>query len=74
MRISCKRGRDEATGAIDETTLLALVRHALTLAWTRDPFDRMLAAHSSARRVPLCTVDRTILEHHVYVADEARPS
>ena len=57
---------------IDEAPLLALVRHALTLAWTRDPFDRMLAAHSSARRVPLCTTDRTIREYHRYLPREIR--
>jgi PIN domain nuclease of toxin-antitoxin system len=49
---------------IDEVPLLALVRHALPLKWTRDPFDRLIAAHSSARRLPLCTLDRQMLEHH----------
>ncbi len=49
---------------IDELPLLLLIRHALPLTWTRDPFDRLLAAHSLARRVPLCTVDRTIVQHH----------
>lgn len=57
---------------VDEAPLMQLIRHALELGWTRDPFDRLLAAHSSARRVPLCTVDRTILEHHVFVAGEVR--
>ena len=49
---------------VDEVPLLALVRQALPMDWTRDPFDRLLAAHSAARRVPLCTVDRTLRLHH----------
>ncbi|MGH7564295.1 MAG: type II toxin-antitoxin system VapC family toxin [Gemmatimonadota bacterium] len=57
---------------IDEAPLLALVRHTLPLAWTRDPFDRLLAAHSSARRVPLCTTDRTIRENHPYLPPEMK--
>jgi PIN domain nuclease of toxin-antitoxin system len=52
--------------------LLHLVRQALPLDWTRDPFDRLLVAHSRARRVPLCTVDRLILSHHDRVVDEIR--
>ena len=34
---------------IDEVPLASLVRHAYSLTWTRDPFDRLLAAHSGAR-------------------------
>jgi PIN domain nuclease of toxin-antitoxin system len=55
---------------IDEPQLLVVIRHALTLEWTRDPFDRLLAAHSNARRSPLCTVDETLLEHHPLVPRE----
>lgn len=55
---------------VDEMPLIALVRQALPLAWTRDPFDRLLAAHSRARRVPLCTVDRVIRRHHPLLPDE----
>ena len=49
---------------VDEVPLLALVRHAIPLNWTRDPFDRLLAAHSAARRVPLCSVDDRVRSHH----------
>lgn len=49
---------------IDEVPLAALVRHSFDLSWTRDPFDRLLAAHSAARRLPLCTVDHTLRRHH----------
>lgn len=32
-------------------------------SWTRDPFDRMIAAHALADDLPLITKDRTILAH-----------
>lgn len=57
---------------VDEAPLAALVRHALPLEWTRDPFDRLLAAHSASRRVPLCSVDRRIRAHHRYLPKELR--
>ena len=49
---------------VDDAPLATVFRHALKLDWTRDPFDRLLAAHSLARRVPLCSVDDTIQRHH----------
>ncbi len=55
---------------VDEIPLLQLARHALPLGWTRDPFDRLLAAHSSARRLPLCTLDGTLRAHHPMIAAE----
>lgn len=55
---------------VDEVPLLHLVQKALPLDWTRDPFDRLLAAHSTARRLPLCTVDRVIRRYHSYLPDE----
>lgn len=57
---------------VDEAPLLALVRHALPLDWTRDPFDRLLAAHSMARRMPLCTVDGRVTARHALVVEEVR--
>jgi PIN domain nuclease of toxin-antitoxin system len=59
---------------LDEVPLLALVRHALTLGWTRDPFDRLLAAHSLARRTPLCTVDRELARRHTLLPPELGPA
>ena len=58
---------------VDEVPLTPLVRHALPLQWTRDPFDRLLAAHSRARRVPLCTVDAEIRKHHPLIVRELGP-
>ena len=61
---------DDARFVIDEISLLTLIRQSLPLQWTRDPFDRLLAAHSAARRVPLCTVDENILRHHRFLPKE----
>lgn len=36
---------------------------AAGLTWTRDPFDRMIAAHAIVADTPLLTADRTILDH-----------
>lgn len=57
---------------IDEVPLVALVEKALPLSWTRDPFDRLLAAHSEARRVPLCSLDWGIQARHRFLVKELR--
>ena len=49
---------------VDEVPLLNLIQRALPLSWTRDPLDRLLAAHSLARRTPFCSVDRDVRLHH----------
>lgn len=36
---------------------------ALEVTWTRDPFDRMLAAHALTAGLPLLTKDEAMLEH-----------
>lgn len=36
---------------------------AVGITWTRDPFDRMLAAHAVVAGLPLLTKDQTILEN-----------
>ena len=65
-----ERPAQDARFLIDEVPLAALVRHAYPLTWTRDPFDRLLAALSAARRLPLCTLDATLLSHHQPLAPE----
>lgn len=60
----------DARFVVDDPPLYSIVRHALTLKWTRDPFDRLLAAHSASRRVPLCTADATLRRHHSLIAQE----
>jgi len=61
---------DDTRFSVDDIALVALVRHGLKLWWTRDPFDRLLAAHSLARRVPLCSLDRRVRGHHRLVVEE----
>jgi PIN domain nuclease of toxin-antitoxin system len=61
---------DDPRFTTDDVPLATVIRHALRLDWTRDPFDRMLVAHSLARRVPFCTVDRRIRTHHPLIATE----
>ena len=61
---------DDPRFSVDDIALVALVRHGLKLGWTRDPFDRLLAAHSLARRVPLCSLDRRVRGHHRLVVEE----
>ncbi len=63
---------DDPRFEVDDISLVPLMRNAVPLSWTRDPFDRLLAAHSSARRVPLCSVDETIVRNHRNVPAEAR--
>ena len=57
---------------LDEISLLDVVRRALDMTWTRDPFDRLLSAHSAARRVALVTLDRTLRENHRHIPAELR--
>lgn len=46
------------------TSVLSLVQHAFHLTWTRDPFDRLLVAHSLSLGLPLCTADSVLQRHH----------
>lgn len=46
---------------IADVSLAALVEAAAKLAWTRDPFDRMISAQAIVADAPLITADRTIL-------------
>lgn len=62
--------RTDSRFVLDEVPLMALVTHALPLTWTRDPFDRLLAAHSAARRTPLVTLDRRMREEHRFLVPE----
>jgi PIN domain nuclease of toxin-antitoxin system len=62
----------DARFIVDEVSVVALIQKSLNLSWTRDPFDRLIAAHSLARRVPLCSVDQNILEHHRHIVRELR--
>jgi len=42
----------------------AVCTEAARMTWTRDPFDRVIAGHASARNAALITSDRVIREHY----------
>ena len=44
-------------------TLPVVVAHALSLTWTRDPFDRLIVANALADGARLVTTDRQIRSH-----------
>ncbi len=46
---------------VADVSAAALVRAATELSWTRDPFDRMIAAQAIVADLPLVTADQTIL-------------
>jgi PIN domain nuclease of toxin-antitoxin system len=48
---------------VADTDLSELVQAATSLSWTRDPFDRLIAAHAIVANAPLLTADRTILDN-----------
>jgi len=56
----------------DDLPFVTLVQKSIELSWTRDPFDRMIAAHSLCRRVPLCSVDDRMLRQHKLILPELR--
>jgi PIN domain nuclease of toxin-antitoxin system len=41
-----------------------IVRHALPLSFTRDPFDRLIVAHADLLRAPLITLDERMQKHY----------
>lgn len=54
--------RDERW-VLDELPSGAWFLEAANVSWTRDPFDRLLAAHAQVRGWRLATADRNLLEH-----------
>ena len=49
---------------LSDVSLERIVRAAAGIGWTRDVFDRLIAAESAAMNLPLITKDRTIRTHH----------
>jgi PIN domain nuclease of toxin-antitoxin system len=49
--------------AVADASVADLVAAAIDLTWTRDPFDRLIAAQAIVADLPLVTADRTILEN-----------
>jgi len=46
-----------------DVATMELVETAWPLSWTRDPFDRLIAAHAIVANAPLVTADETIREN-----------
>lgn len=49
---------------VEESGWLRCAEIADHLSWTRDPFDRLIAAHAIAFAAPLCTRDRELRNHY----------
>ena len=49
---------------MEESGWLRCAEVADHLSWTRDPFDRTIAAHAICFVAALCTRDRAIREHY----------
>lgn len=48
---------------VSDVSCIDLTKAAIDLSWTRDPFDRLIAAHALVADAPLVTGDETIREH-----------
>lgn len=48
---------------IADASFAELMDTAKSLSWTRDPFDRIIAAQAIVADAPLVTADRTILDN-----------
>lgn len=55
--------RDVADLGVAESSFDRVAALAAACTWTRDPFDRLIAAHALADDVPLVTKDATLLAH-----------
>jgi PIN domain nuclease of toxin-antitoxin system len=49
---------------ICDTPFETIVNKALSMTWTRDPFDRLIAATSACSHAKLITKDETIRKHN----------
>lgn len=52
----------DARWLVDSPPSVGWFEEALALAWTRDPFDRLLVAHARARGWRLATADGALLD------------
>jgi PIN domain nuclease of toxin-antitoxin system len=48
---------------VADISVATLAQAAAGLSWTRDPFDRLIAAQAVATGAPLLTADETILDN-----------
>ena len=47
-----------------DLALTRIIQEALSLPWTRDPFDRLITANASLLNAPLLTRNQTILKNY----------
>ena len=66
-RVQLSGGRDaiahDDRWVLDEPPSLAWFQQAAEIGWTRDPFDRLLAAHAQMRGWRLATADQNTLHN-----------
>jgi predicted nucleic acid-binding protein len=55
--------RNDPRWSVDDPPLDGVVTRALDVGWTRDPFDRLIAAHALYRGWRLATSDAAMLTH-----------
>ena len=48
---------------VDDIGLRGVITQAMSIDWTRDPFDRLIVAQATAKDRPLLTKDAKILKH-----------
>lgn len=53
----------DARLALDDPSSAQLFERAWSIGWTRDPFDRLIAAHASLRGWTLATSDAKMIEN-----------
>ena len=67
VRAPAQRVVDELTARLElvvaDVSAATVCGAALDLTWTRDPFDRLLAAHATATGLALVTKDATLRQH-----------
>ncbi len=49
-----------------EKTFSAVVGQAMTISWTRDPFDRLIVAHAGLNGDVLISKDQRILDNYLH--------
>jgi PIN domain nuclease of toxin-antitoxin system len=49
---------------VDDEPFSQIVARAVSLTWTRDPFDRIIVGHAALLRSTLVTKDRRIRDHY----------
>ena len=52
--------REQLNVSVADDSFASIVDHAWNLAFTRDPFDRLIVAHAMLLKVPLVTYDSHI--------------